>query len=241
MRIHPKLNPPPWAARLNGNRDFMINSPAYRNILTKAQEYNVLLIVVSKNQSIEDIQILYDLGQRDFGENRVAELLTKYEALPKDIRWHMIGHLQSNKVKYIAPFIHLVHSVDSVGLVSEIDKQAKKNSRTIPCLLQIRIAQEENKYGILQDKVIETLSAVKNLKDISIKGLMGIATNTKEIGQITSEFHNLKLLRDHLIEIEMLRADSQLSIGMSSDWQIALLEGATILRIGSLLFNSVEK
>lgn len=219
----------------------MINSPAYRNILAKAQEYNVLLIVVSKNQSIEDIQILYNLGQRDFGENRATELLTKYEALPKDIRWHMIGHLQSNKAKYIAPFIHLVHSVDSVGLASEIDKQAKKNSRIIPCLLQVRIAQEENKYGISQDKVIETLSVVKNLKNISIRGLMGIATNTKEAGQITSEFHNLKILKDQLIEIKMLHADSQLSIGMSSDWQIALIEGATILRIGSLLFNSVEK
>ncbi len=218
----------------------MVNEKAYASVMQQIRN-KALLVVVTKNQNLEDIQKLYELGQRDFGENRVQELLTKYEALPKDIKWHMIGHLQSNKVKYITPFVHLIHSVDSIGLATEIDQQAQKCNRTVSCLLQVKIAIEQNKYGVSQDEVAEALSAVKNLQNINIKGFMGVATNTTDENQIRNEFRIICELKDQFKKSKLLAINSQLSLGMSSDWQIALQEGATILRIGSLLFNPVEK
>jgi hypothetical protein len=197
----------------------------------------VTLIAVSKTKSIEAIKEAYDAGQRDFGENRVQELVPKYEALPKDIRWHLIGHLQSNKVKYIAPFVHLIHSVDSENLLSEINKQAQKNDRVIPVLLQIFIAREETKFGFSFEEAEKLLkeSPGKKYPNVKISGMMGMATNTEDESQVRKEFHSLKNFFSGLRTPDSgLRT---LSMGMSSDWKIAVEEGSNMIRVGSSIFG----
>lgn len=188
------------------------------------------LIAVSKTHPPELIREAYDAGQRIFGENKVQEMVSKYEVLPKDIQWHLIGHLQSNKVKYIAPWVSLIHSVDSARLAGEIDKQGRKAGRVIPCLLQVHIAKEETKFGFSRE---ELLSFLKNndLKNISIEGLMGMATLTDDTQQIRKEFRQL---HDLFNEIGNLR---ELSMGMSSDYKIAIEEGSTMVRIGTAIFG----
>ncbi|HEX8060587.1 MAG TPA: YggS family pyridoxal phosphate-dependent enzyme [Cyclobacteriaceae bacterium] len=188
------------------------------------------LIAVSKTHPPELIQEAYDAGQRIFGENKVQEMVAKYEVLPKDIQWHLIGHLQTNKVKYIAPWVSLIHSVDSPKLAEEIDKQGKKVGREIPCLLQVHIATEETKFGFDRE---ELLSFLKNFKlaNISIGGLMGMASLTDNRDQISKEF---KSLHDLFIEIGNMK---ELSMGMSSDYKIAMEEGSTMVRIGTAIFG----
>jgi len=199
------------------------------------------LIAVSKTQPFEKLQEAYDAGQRVFGENKAQELTLKYEALPKDIEWHMIGHLQSNKVKYIAPFVHLIHSVDSLKLLVEIDKQALKNSRVISCLLQIHIADEETKFGFSEAEVIEMLQrgALNSLSNIRIVGFMGMATLSKDENKIRSEFKNLK---SSIEKIKLMAVPGnielkELSMGMSSDYKIAVEEGSTLVRVGTAIFG----
>lgn len=197
------------------------------------------LIAVSKTKPIEDIQALYDLGQRDFGENYVQELVDKYEKLPKDIHWHFIGHLQSNKVKYIAPFVHLIHGVDSLSLLKEINKQGLKNNRIIDCLLQIHIAKEETKFGLNSDELEAVLTGeLSALKNISITGLMGMASFSTNIDLVRAEFNYLKSLFVKYTPLQTANCKLQiLSMGMSSDYKIAIEEGSNMIRIGSLLFG----
>jgi pyridoxal phosphate enzyme (YggS family) len=199
------------------------------------------LIAVSKTKPAEAIQEAYDAGQRVFGENKVQELVPKYEALPKDIQWHLIGHLQSNKVKYIAPFVHLIHSIDSFKLLEEVNKQAVKADRTIACLLQLHIAEEETKFGFSEDEVTDLLASaeLQKLTNIHIAGLMGMATFTEDLEQVRREFRGLRGL------YERLKASSlppnvmmrHLSMGMSSDYRIALEEGSTMIRVGTAIFG----
>lgn len=202
---------------------------------------NVALVAVSKTKPIEDIQEAYDAGQRIFGENQVQELVEKQEQLPKDIEWHLIGHLQSNKVKYIAPFISLIHSVDSLKLLQEINKQALKNNRTIDCLLQIYIADEETKFGLSHDEAIELLRSPEfaELKNIRIRGLMGIATNTDNQKQLKEEFYELDTFFDGLKQSFFRKDDyfNELSMGMSADYKLAMQQGSTIVRLGSTIFG----
>src|ERR1700753_1448368 len=201
----------------------------------------VTLIAVSKTKPAEEIMEAYDAGQRLFGENMVQELVDKYEKLPKDIQWHLIGHLQSNKVKYIAPFISMVQSVDSLKLLEEINKHAEKNNRVIDCLLQAYIADEETKYGLGFDELIELLRSedVAQFKNVRIRGLMGIATNTDNEKQIKEEFYELKTFFDG-IKLSYFRNDSYfdtLSMGMSSDYKIAIEQGSNMVRLGSTIFG----
>lgn len=212
----------------------------YQSILNELKIRNVQLVAVSKTQPIEAILDLYHRGQRDFGENRVQELLPKYEALPKDIRWHLIGHLQSNKVKYIAPFVHLIHSVDSLDLLDEIEKQALKNNRTIDCLLQFHVAQESSKYGISPDAPASwTPGQFDAWPHVRICGVMGMATFTEDMELVRREFQLLHRIFDDLKR--SLFSDNehfqQLSMGMSDDYPVAIEEGSTMVRIGTLLFG----
>jgi len=201
----------------------------------------VTLIAVSKTKSTDEIMEAYHAGQRLFGENMVQELVEKYEQLPKDIQWHLIGHLQSNKVKYIAPFISMVQSVDSMKLLQEIDKQAQKNNRVIDCLLQAYIADEETKYGLGFDEIIELLRSEEfsALKHVRIRGLMGIATNTENIKQLKDEFYELRTFFDG-VKQSYFRKDNTfdtLSMGMSSDYKIAIEQGSNMVRLGSTIFG----
>ena len=201
---------------------------------------NVDLIAVSKTHPPELIMEAYAAGQRVFGENKVQEMTAKAEHLPKDIQWHLIGHLQSNKVKYIAPFVTLIHSVDSLSLLKEIDKQAKKNNRSINCLLQIYIANEETKFGLSYAECEQLLRSpeFKSLQNVRIVGLMGMATNTENQEQIRKEFRELKTFFDHLNKSSILNSQlSTLSMGMSSDYKIAIEEGSTMVRVGSSIFG----
>ncbi|MGV3509986.1 MAG: YggS family pyridoxal phosphate-dependent enzyme [Sphingobacteriaceae bacterium] len=204
--------------------------------------YDAKLIAVSKTKSNEEIMEAYNAGQRVFGENQVQELVDKYEQLPKDIEWHLIGHLQTNKVKYIAPFISMIHSVDSLKLLVEINKQAAKNNRVINCLLQIYIADEDTKFGLGYDEAIELLRSEEyaTLKNIRIVGLMGIATNTKVEKQINDEFNELKVLFDGIKASFFRKEDTfkEISMGMSGDYKIALEQGSTMIRVGSTIFGS---
>src|SRR6195952_3570583 len=193
-------------------------------------EINVTLLAVSKTKPAADLQEAYDVGQRLFGENMVQELVEKYEQLPKDIEWHLIGHLQTNKVKYIAPFISMIQSVDSLKLLQEINKYAEKNNRVIDCLLQIYIADEETKFGLGFDEAIELLRAeeLAALKHIRIRGLMGIATNTDNEKQVKDEYYELKTFFDGIKQSYFRKDDSFniLSMGMSSDYKIAIEQGS---------------
>jgi hypothetical protein len=199
------------------------------------------LIAVSKTNPIEKIKEAYDAGQRVFGENRVQELTPKYNVLPKDIEWHMIGHMQTNKVKYIAPFIHLIHSVDSFSVLEEINKQAAKIGRTISCLLQVHIAEEGSKFGFSEMEVLNLVQseALKNLTHILVVGLMGMATFTSDMRQVRNEFKRLKSFFEKLKSTELPSnvVMKELSMGMSGDYQIALEEGSTMVRVGSAIFG----
>lgn len=198
------------------------------------------LIAVSKTQPIEKLQEAYAAGQRLFGENKVQELTEKFEALPKDIEWHMIGHLQSNKVKYIAPFVSLIHSVDSVKLLTEIDKQARKNNRVINCLLQVHIAAEETKFGFSAEEILEAIQSgqLEGFDHVRICGLMGMATFTDDHTQVRSEFKGLKALFDQVKTLQRGNVSmEELSMGMSNDYKLAAEEGSTLVRIGTAIFG----
>lgn len=198
---------------------------------------SVTLIAVSKTKPNEAVLEAYETGHRDFGENYVQELVDKHEQLPKDIHWHFIGHLQSNKVKYIAPFVYLIHGVDSFSLLKEINKQAIKNNKVINCLLQIYIAQEETKFGLSFEEAESILKSeeLKSLKNIAIKGFMAMASNTESEAQIRKEFQSLKHFAEQFL---ILNLESLiLSYGMSSDYKLAIEEGSTMIRIGSSIFG----
>jgi pyridoxal phosphate enzyme (YggS family) len=209
----------------------------YISIKAALDQANVTLIAVSKTKPNEDIEALYQLGQRAFGENYVQELVDKQGSLPKDIQWHFIGHLQSNKVKYIAPFVHLIHGVDSLKLLTEINKQAQKVGRVISCLLQMHIATEESKFGMDASELEEALAASVHLPFVSIKGLMGMASFSDNQEQVRNEF---KVLHQHLTDMQTKAGApfTVLSMGMSGDYKMAIEEGSTMVRIGSLLFGA---
>jgi PLP dependent protein len=219
----------------------MVIKSNIKELLTELQPSQVKLIAVSKTQPIEKIREAYDAGQRLFGENKAQEMMAKHQALPQDIEWHMIGHLQTNKVKYIATFVSLIHSVDSIKLLEEIDKQGKKAGRIIPCLLQVHIATEETKFGFDSEEVLSLLSGTElsNLKNIDIRGLMGMATFTDNHERIRKEFASLKKLFEDIkkTELPLNAAMKELSMGMSSDYKIAIEEGSTLVRIGTAIFG----
>lgn len=211
-------------------RDFIKNLPV-----------QVRLVAVSKTKPKEDILSLYREGHRIFGENKVQELVLKYENLPKDIEWHMVGHLQRNKVKYIAPFVALIHAVDSIKLLNAIDREAEKNHRVLDCLLQVHIAKEETKFGFGEEEILDAVQQeeVKQLKHVNIRGLMAMATFTDNLEQVRQEFKKLKAIFEKIKALPDYDHSgfNELSIGMSNDYQVAIEEGATLIRIGSLIFG----
>jgi pyridoxal phosphate enzyme (YggS family) len=223
-----------------------VNQSNYEKIERAAKEKNAVLVAVSKTKPASDIQALYDMGHRDFGENYVQELVDKQAQLPADIRWHFIGHLQSNKVKYIAPFVHLIHGVDSGKLLKEINKQGVKHGRVIPVLLQIHIAQEETKFGLDEsefDAVLREMDAQPGaFANVQISGLMGMASFSDDKDQVRKEFQFLKGLFDahKQSQIPTIKLET-LSMGMSGDYEMALEEGSTMIRVGSLLFGARER
>jgi pyridoxal phosphate enzyme (YggS family) len=201
---------------------------------------HVTLVAVSKTKPAQMIREAYAAGQRDFGENYVQELEEKHKELPADIRWHAIGHLQSNKVKYIAPFVHLIHGVDSFKLLQEINKQAIKTDRVIDCLLQMHIAKEETKFGFdfTECETLLSSDALKSLQNICIVGFMGMATNTENINEVRAEFRNLKTFFDKAAKLQTSNYQpTTLSMGMSSDYRVAIEEGSTMIRVGSSIFG----
>lgn len=202
----------------------------------------VLLVAVSKTKPVEDLQEAYTAGQRVFGENKVQELEQKWSILPKDIQWHMIGHLQTNKVKYIAPFVHLIHAVDSLKLLKTINKEAQKNNRTINCLLQFHIADEQTKFGLSLEEAQQLLTSSEylQLENIKIVGVMGMATFTNDTTQVRNEFKTLKSIFQQLKnDIFVQQPDfKEISMGMSGDYAIAIEEGSTMVRVGSNIFGS---
>lgn len=221
-----------------------VDKEAYQAIVKELNQKKVTLVAVSKTKSVEEIMELYELGHRDFGENYVQELTEKHFILPKDIRWHFIGHLQSKKVKYIGSFVHLIHGVDSLKLLLEINKQGIKNKRSINCLLQVHIAREETKFGLSEEELDEILEglpayeAVDGLTNANVMGLMGMASFTSDSARVRLEFKYLNALFDkysrhetHHVRIKIL------SMGMSADYKIAVEEGSTMVRIGSLIFG----
>lgn len=203
---------------------------------------NVTLVAVSKTKPVSDLMEAYETGQRVFGENKIQEMAEKFEQMPKDIEWHMIGHVQTNKVKFMASFVSLVHGVDSLRLLEEINKQALKNNRVIDCLLQVHIAEEETKFGLSESELNELLQSesFSQLKNIKIKGLMGMATFTDNQNQIEKEFKHLKSVFDRLYQTQ--KTDNYemkiLSMGMSGDYQLAIECGSTMVRIGSSIFGT---
>lgn len=212
------------------------------NIVRDTIPSNVTLIAVSKTKPISDLQEAYDAGQRVFGENKALEMRDKHQQLPDDIKWHFIGHLQTNKIKYIASYVALIHSVDSLSLLESINKEAQKNNRVIDCLLQFHIAQEDTKFG-LDMKEAESLlesNSFKDLKNIRIVGVMGMATFTEDAAQVRNEFKNLKKIFNALKENYFLDDDAfkEISMGMSDDYPIAVEEGATMVRVGSKIFGA---
>ncbi len=203
------------------------------NKISKTIPKKVTLVAVSKTKPHTAILDAYETGQRIFGENKVQEMVQKHEILPKDIEWHLIGHLQKNKVKYIASFVSLIHGIDSLSTLKEINKQAKKHNRVINCLLQVKIAQEDTKFGLTFDEVLSILNSeeINMLENIAIVGLMGMASFTEDIHQVSKEFQTLKSLFNQT-NLETL------SMGMSGDYQIAIEEGSTMVRVGSAIFGS---
>jgi pyridoxal phosphate enzyme (YggS family) len=224
-----------------------VNKEAYKRISEELSSKKITLVAVSKTKPLEDIQALYDLGHRDFGENYVQELVEKAAILPKDIRWHFIGHLQTNKVKLIVPVVQLIHGVDSLKLLKEINKEGAKQAKVMDCLLQVHIAKEETKFGLDErelDEIMEVVSA-GSFSNTRVLGLMGMASFTDDKDIVKQEFAGLKKLFDK--QSQLATGNSQLttlSMGMSSDYGIAVEEGSTMVRIGSLLFGergAVEK
>lgn len=210
-------------------------------IQNELQPIGVSLIAISKTKPVEEIMEAYAAGQRAFGENQVQELLAKYKEMPKDIEWHLVGHLQTNKVKYIAPFIHMIHSVDSLKVLMEINKHAIKANRVIDCLLQVFIADEDTKFGLDHAELIELLRSeeFEGLKNVRIRGLMGIASNTENERIVKEEFYELKMLFDG-IKATYFRKESSfdtLSMGMSSDYKLAIEQGSNMVRLGSTIFG----
>lgn len=206
--------------------------------ISKTIPENVTLVAVSKTKPIADLKEAYTAGQRVFGENKIQEMATKFDALPKDIQWHMIGHLQRNKVKYMAHFVSLIHGVDSFKTLVEINKQAAKHNRVINCLLQVKIAKEESKFGLSPDDVQTILASeeLKKLEHIAIVGLMGMATFTENKTQVSEEFNSLKTLFDQLNKQH--KQLNILSTGMSGDYQLAIENGSTMIRVGSAIFGA---
>lgn len=202
---------------------------------------NVTLIAVSKTKPVSDLQEAYDAGQRIFGENKALEMRDKHQVLPDDIKWHFIGHLQTNKIKYIAPFVTLIHSIDSASLLEAVNKEAVKNNRVIDCLLQFHIAQEETKFGLDMEEAKTMIESdnFKNLNNVRIVGVMGMATFTDDVNQVRNEFKTLKNIFDTLKE-NYFKDDSfkEISMGMSDDYPIAIEEGATMVRVGSKIFGA---
>lgn len=220
-----------------------VNTEAYKAIKTVLDVKGVKLIAVSKTKTVEDIFELYNIGHRDFGENYVQELVEKATKLPGDIRWHYIGHLQTNKVKLIVPFVQLIHGVDSLKLLQEINKQAVKVNRVVDCLLQVYIAKEETKYGLNEEELATILKQLPgiNLHHIQICGLMGMASFTDDMLLVKKEFQYLKTLFDSMKQMPGFETLQILSMGMSSDYLMAVEQGSTMVRIGSLLFGDREK
>lgn len=212
------------------------------NIVRATVPSNVTLIAVSKTKPVSDLQEAYDAGQRIFGENKALEMRDKHQTLPSDIQWHFIGHLQTNKIKYIAPFVTLIHAIDSLSLLEAVNKEAAKNDRIIDCLLQFHIAQEETKFGldIEEAKSLLESESFKNLKNINICGVMGMATFTDNAAQVRNEFKNLKNIFETLKENYFKDNGSfkEISMGMSDDYPIAIEEGATMVRVGSKIFGA---
>ena len=213
--------------------------------LTKIQATipsNVTLVAVSKTKPVTDLQEVYNAGQRVFGENKVQEMTEKYEVLPKDIQWHLIGHLQSNKVKYIAPYVSLIHSVDSMKLLNEINKEAKKNNRVIDCLLQFHIAEEETKFGLSIEEAKELLESKEfvEMQNVSIVGIMGMASFTENMETVRHEFRVLEsyfqILKSHFFKFN--HHFKEISMGMSGDYLLAIEEGSTMVRVGSSIFGT---
>ncbi len=218
-----------------------MNIEFYHHLLNQLKGNDTALIAVSKTRSVATLQLAYQLGVRAFGENKVQELVDKQAALPSDIDWHFIGHLQRNKVKYIASFVHLIHGVDTLQLLEEIDRQAAKNNRKINCLLQCYIASEETKFGFNEVELLDLLESdiLSNYKHITICGLMGMATNTEDKRIVKQEFEGLKTLFEKL-KCSYFQGQvtfKELSMGMSGDYKIALEQGSTMVRIGSSLFG----
>ncbi|MGF7073400.1 YggS family pyridoxal phosphate-dependent enzyme [Mucilaginibacter sp. 3215] len=212
-----------------------------KSLKKETEADKVILLAVSKTKPASDVQEAYDAGQRLFGENIVQEMVEKYEQLPKDIEWHLIGHLQTNKVKYIAPFVSMIQSVDSLKLLHEINKHAEKAGRIIDCLLQIYIADEETKYGLGFDEAIELLRSEEfaAMKNVRIRGLMGIATNTDNEKQIKEEYYELNTFFEG-IKLSYFRKEESfdiLSMGMSSDYKLAIEQGSNMVRLGSTIFG----
>ena len=212
------------------------------NIKSQLPEH-VTLVAVSKTKPVADLMEAYDAGQRIFGENKIQEMTEKWEVMPKDIEWHMIGHVQTNKVKYMAPYVSLIHGVDSLKLLQEINKQAAKNNRVIDCLLQVYIAEEESKFGLDEQELDEILNEIQhnkeNYKNIRIVGLMGMATFTENQNQIEKEFKHLKTIFDKYNQLKTENCQlNTLSMGMSGDYQLAISCGSTMVRIGSSIFGS---
>ncbi|RYG04739.1 MAG: YggS family pyridoxal phosphate-dependent enzyme [Chitinophagaceae bacterium] len=221
-----------------------INLEAYRELIQLSAEKDVTVVAVSKNKPVADIQELYDMGHRDFGENYVQELIQKQLLLPQDIRWHFIGHLQRNKVKYIAPFVYMIHGVESYQLLEEIDRQAGKNDRNIKCLLQLHIAKEESKFGLSYEELqtiiddIPKLQLINQIANVTVCGLMGMATFTEDTDLVRREFMLLKQAFDDSRRKLVRKSEfDTLSMGMSADFEIAIEEGSTMVRVGSLLFG----
>jgi pyridoxal phosphate enzyme (YggS family) len=210
-------------------------------IVTSGLATGCRLIAVSKTHPASVVQEAYDAGHRIFGENKVQEMVSKYEELPKDIQWHLIGHLQTNKVKYVAPWVGLIHSVDSSRLAQEIDKQGKKAGRVIPCLLQVHIAREETKFGFDRAELIEFLTGpiAPAFKGLSVEGLMGMATLTDNEDQVRNEFKGLRMLFEEISKMDLPPSIKmkELSMGMSGDYKIAMEEGSTMVRIGTAIFG----
>jgi PLP dependent protein len=221
----------------------MIRETGWKDLVKELEAHRVQLVAVSKTKPVADIQALYDLGQRDFGENYVQELVDKQAQLPEDIHWHYIGHLQTNKVKFIAPFVHLIHGVDSFRLLLEIQKQAQRNNRVLDVLLQVHISGEGSKFGMSISETYEFMDYVEaqnaQLQNIRIRGVMGMASFTEEEARIREEFKTLFTRFDNLSRSNFLGVDyfDICSMGMSADYKIAIEEGSTMVRIGSALFG----
>ncbi len=223
----------------------MVNIDAWKELKQQLDPKNITLVAVSKTKPVSDIMAFYDQGQKDFGENYVQELVEKAKELPKDIRWHFIGHLQTNKVKQIVPFVHLIHSVDRLKLLEEIDKQAKKVDRVIDVLLQVYIAEEETKFGLDEKEVVQLLDhySAGAFKNVRIRGMMGMASFSEDLEKVRLEFRRLANMFTFFSDTVFLgnRDFNICSIGMTGDYHIAIEEGSTMVRIGSMLFGARNK